>query len=149
MNKCMFMGFISTDIKGENMTLKDGSTMRKARFSIACQRKSKDKTADFIQITALGKNAENIERFFGKGRGIYVECHLTTGKYTNKEGKTIFTSDFVMDSFEFIPVRRDEEQAAAPNNTHTSESEGQPAPNDFLDNIPDDLEDDIDSLPFK
>ena len=148
MNKCMFMGFISSDIKSEVMNLKDGSTMTKARFSIACQRKSKDKSADFVQITALGKNAENIAKFFSKGRGIYVECHVNTGKYTNKEGKTVFTSDFLMDSFEFIPVRKDEIEAATSNDTHTS-NEQEPAPNDFLDNIPDDLDDNISELPFR
>lgn len=154
MNKCVFMGFISSDIKGEDMNLKEGNTMRKARFSIACSRKTKNNTADFIQITALGKNAENIEKFFTKGKGIIVECHVNTGKYTNKEGKTVFTTDFVMDGFEFPPIRRDEVENSTPvsdttesepstNDTHTEEPPA--APDDFVTVSDSDLEE----LPFR
>ena len=119
MNKCQFMGFIATDINGEDMKLKDGSTMRKARFSIACNRKSKNAGADFVQVTALGKTAETLEKWLSKGKGIYVDCHCNTGKYQNKEGKTVYTQDFIVDSFEFPPVRKSEEQAAS--DTHTEE----------------------------
>lgn len=152
MNKCVFMGFISSDIKCEDMNLKEGNTMRKARFSIACSRKTKGNTADFIQITALGKNAENIEKFFAKGKGIIVECHVNTGKYTNKEGKTVYTTDFVMDGFEFPPIRKDEQitpvsDNSAPtgttNDTHTEESPS--APDDFM-SIPDE---ELEALPFR
>lgn len=114
MNKCMFMGFISSDIKESDVNLKDGSTMKKAQFSIACPRKSKDKSADFVQVMAMGKNAENILKFLKKGKGIYVECHVNTGKYTNKEGKTIYATDHIIDLFEFPPVRRDEVEQTSP-----------------------------------
>lgn len=140
MNKCQFMGFIATDINGEDMKLKDGSTMRKARFSIACNRKSKNAGADFVQVTALGKTAETLEKWLSKGKGIYVDCHCNTGKYQNKEGKTVYTQDFIVDSFEFPPVRKDEQNAVA--DTHTEE-----VSQSNEDIVPDDI--DLDSLPFR
>jgi single-strand DNA-binding protein len=134
------MGFIATDINGDDMKLKDGSTMRKARFSIACNRKSKNAGADFVQVTALGKTAETLEKWLSKGKGIYVDCHCNTGKYQNKEGKTVYTQDFIVDSFEFPPVRKDEQNAVA--DTHTEE-----VSQSNEDIVPDDI--DLDSLPFR
>lgn len=156
MNKGILGGFISSEIKESAVNLKDGSTMVKAQFSIACQRKSKNAGADFIFVTALGKTAENIIRFFGKGKGITVEYHIQTGSYTNKEGKTVYTEDKIVDGFEFPYLRKSDEEAtpvnqanydtSPSNDTHTEENAEQPsAPEGFLD-VPDDLED---SLPFR
>lgn len=145
MNKCQFMGFIATDINGEDMKLKDGNTMRKARFSIACNRKSKNAGADFVQVTALGKTAETLEKWLSKGKGIYVDCHCNTGKYQNKEGKTVYTQDFIVDSFEFPPVRKSEEQAASDTHTEEVSKPQEQSQNDF---IPTDI-DLTEDLPFR
>ena len=112
MNKGYLGGFISSDIRESDISCKDGSSMKKAQFSIACQRKGKNAGADFIFVTALGKNAENIIRFFEKGKGISVTYHIQTGSYKNKEGKTIYTEDKVIDEFEFPYLRKADEQAA-------------------------------------
>ncbi len=111
MNKGTLGGFISSDIKESDVNCKDGTTMKKAKFSIACQRKGKNAGADFIYVTALGKNAENIIRFFSKGKGIIVDYHIQTGSYKDKEGKTIYTEDKIVDNFEFPYLRKADEQA--------------------------------------
>lgn len=147
MNKFIFSGFISSEIKGEDVKLKNGETMRKCGFNIACQRKSRDKGADFPRITVLGKTAETIEKYFSKGQGIEVSGHVQTGSYDGKNGK-VYTTDFILDDFEFAKTRKSEEQlAAAPAETKQSEtSDGRPsAPDEFM-NIP---ADDMDNLPFK
>lgn len=144
MNKGYLGGFISSDIKESDVNCKDGTTMKKAKFSIACQRKGRDKGADFIYVTALGKNAENIIRFFGKGRGITVEYHIQTGSYKDKEGKTIYTEDKIVDAFEFPYLRKSDEQNAEPQ--EETQNEQQSAPDDGFMNIPDDI---TDSLPFR
>lgn len=156
MNKWIGSGFISSDIKMETLNTKDGNTMEKARFSIACQKKSKNGGANFVQVVALGNMATTINKWFSKGKGIYVECEINTGSYTNKEGKKVFTEEKVITSWEFPPIRKSDEEAAPvnqanydtspSNDTHTEENAEQPsAPEGFLD-VPDDLED---SLPFR
>ncbi len=151
MNKGYLGGFISSDIKESSVNCKDGSTMAKAQFSIACQRKGKNAGADFIFVTSLGKTAENIIRFFGKGKGITVEYHIQTGSYTNKEGKTVYTEDKIVDGFEFPYLRKSDEESTPVSNQSASNEQSQDthtesAPDDFVDEIPDDV---LDDLPFK
>ena len=144
MNKGYASGFISSDIKSEIMNTKNGD-MKKIKFSIACNRKTKGE-ADFPWFVAFGKLAENIERYFSKGRGIYVEYKIQTGSYKNKEDKTVYTTDHVITDFEFPPIKKNEEQ---PQEQQTEQTSGdQPsAPDDFVNNIPDDL--DMGELPFR
>lgn len=148
MNKGFASGFISSDIKSETINTKNGE-MKKIKFSIACNRKTKGE-ADFPWFEALGKTAETIETYLCKGKGIYVEYHIATGKYTNKEGKTVYTSTNLIDSFEFPPVRRDEESTPVEQTTDTSaqdDTHTQPsAPNNNYMDIPDDIESE---LPFR
>ena len=136
MNKGYAMGFISSEIKESEVNTKNGA-MKKIRFSVACQ---KQNGADFPSFVAIGKNAENITKFLGKGKGIFVEYHVQTGSYNDKEGKKVYTTDLVVDRFEFPPVRKDEQNAVA--DTHTEE-----VSQSNEDIVPDDI--DLDSLPFR
>ena len=149
MNKCMFSGFISSDIKMDDIKLKDGNTMKKARFSIACQKKTRQGGADFVNVVALGDMAETLNKWFSKGKGIYVECRVSTGSYTNKEGKKVFTEEKLIESWEFPPIRKDEQvvDSSEPQPTANPQSNEQPsAPDDSFMDIPDDITDD---LPFR
>jgi single-strand DNA-binding protein len=149
MNKGTLIGFISSDIKGDDLKLKDGSTMRKIGFSIACQRKGKNAGADFPWVIAFGKTAEMIEKFFSKGRGIIVDFKVQTSSYTNKEGKKIYQTDLVVENVEFPPVKKSEESVQASDDTHTQSYNPpaeEPSEMDFI-NIPD--ADDMEALPFK
>lgn len=152
MNKGFASGFISSDIKSETINTKNGD-MRKISFSIACNRKAKGE-ADFPWFVAFGKIAENIEQFFQKGRGIYIEYKLQTGSFTNKEGKKIYTEDKVITEFEFPPIRKSEEQSASDSEaTESGQSTSQEqtneppkAPDDSFMNLGDEI---LDDLPFK
>lgn len=155
MNKWIGSGFISSDIKMETINTKDGGTIEKARFSIACQKKSKNGGANFVQVVALGNMATTLNKWFAKGKGIYVECEINTGSYTNKDGKKVYTEEKVITSWEFPPIRRDEESTPVnevstpneqPQDTHTESSEPPSAPDDNFMDIPGD--DDMPDLPF-
>ena len=82
------------------------------RFTLAVDRRmSKQKrqeaqannqqTADFIGCTAFGQTAELIANYHRKGSQIGVEGRIQTGSY-EKEGRTIYTTDVVVDSFDFV-----------------------------------------------
>ncbi len=91
--------------------------MANARFVVAVNRKlSKEKrqeaenngypTADFISCVAWGKTAENIGNYFKKGQRIAVSGRIQTGSY-EKDGQRIYTTDVVVDSFDFVESNKD------------------------------------------
>ena len=58
--------------------------------------------ADFLNCISFGKQAEIISKYFTKGMKIALVCHVQTGNYTNKDGIKVYTTDFVVDEFEFV-----------------------------------------------
>lgn len=72
------------------------------KFTIAVDRHSKDGGADFIRVTAFGRQAETIARYMDKGRQIAVQGRLQTGSYKDKEGKTVYTQDVIIGNAEFL-----------------------------------------------
>ena len=80
-------------------------------FSLAVDR-NKEET-DFIRCKTFGKTAENIANFFRKGDLIAVNGSIQTGKYVNKEQKTVYTTDVVVDTFAFLQSKN-ERQAQQP-----------------------------------
>ena len=116
-----------------------------AKFSIAVNRQfqNQDKKADFFNMTAFSKTAENIERFFRKGSRIVVRCHAQQEEYTNNNGQKVNTVGFIVDSFSFVDTRA---EGGITQNQNTQPAP-EPAPvgsDDFM-SIPAGLEDE---LPF-
>lgn len=62
--------------------------------------KGKEKEADFIRLKAFGKRAETMAEYLSKGRQVGVTGHISTGSY-EKEGRTVYTTDVIVDSFDF------------------------------------------------
>ena len=81
-----------------------------ARFTVAVDRPfsrgheqdANQRTADFIDVTAFGKSAEIIERFFTKGKWIGVQGRIQNNNYTNKDGVTMYGYQIVADRIEFV-----------------------------------------------
>lgn len=72
------------------------------KFTIAVDRQTKDGGADFIRVTAFGRQAENICRYMDKGRMIAVEGSIQTGSYKDRDGKTVYTQDVIANHTEFL-----------------------------------------------
>lgn len=119
--------------------------MAVARFSIAVNRQyqNQDKKADFLNMTAFSKTAENIERFFRKGSRIVVRCHAQQEEYTNNNGQKVNTVGFIVDSFSFVDTRA--EGGITQNQNTQPVPEPTPSDYDGWTNIPDGLDE---SLPF-
>ena len=125
MNKCVFFGNLTKDF--EFYTGNNGSV---ARGSMALNRgKDKDgndRGADFINLVAFGKTAELMEKYGTKGRRFLFECRVNTGSY-EKDGHKVYTTDFIIDSFEFGDSKTQGEQP-------TQDANGfMPIPDDFKD----------------
>lgn len=81
------------------------SQLAVCRFSVAINRgKDKDgndRGADFPNCIAFGKTAENIGKFFSRGRLIGVNGRLQTGSYNKEDGGKVYTTDVIVDRFDF------------------------------------------------
>lgn len=88
-------------------------------FSLAVDR-NKEET-DFIRCKTFGKTAENIANFFRKGDLIAVNGSIQTGKYVNKEQKTIYTTDVIVDTFAFM-LSKAERQAQPQQTQHVQQA---------------------------
>lgn len=94
MNLVVLMGRLTAEpnIAHGNITV--------AKYSLAVDRRSKDKGADFIRCTAFSKSAEFAEKYLHKGTKIVVRGHIQTGSY-EKDGRTVYTTDVIVDEQEF------------------------------------------------
>lgn len=79
-----------------------------ANFSLAVNQYNRE-GADYINCTVFGRSAEIAEENWKKGMKLMVRGHWHTGKYTNKEGRTVYTNDCIVDSWEYM-----EQKAAEP-----------------------------------
>ena len=87
-----------------------------ARFTVAVDRRGKDKGADFLPCVAFGKLAEFVERYITKGRKVIVIGRIQTGSYTNREGQKVYTTEIIADEIEFADSRH----AESPENASSS-----------------------------
>ena len=78
-----------------------------AKFTLAVARKYKRDEADYISCVAFGKVAEIIKKYVGKGRQVCVAGRIQTGKYTNKDGKNVYTADVVIEDIDLCGSKND------------------------------------------
>ena len=79
-----------------------------ASFTVACNRPAKKglaSEADFIPCKAFGKTAETIGNYLAKGSRVLLEGRINTGSYTAKDGTKKYTTDILLDRFEFVESR--------------------------------------------
>ncbi|MDU2114828.1 MAG: single-stranded DNA-binding protein [Peptoniphilus lacydonensis] len=140
------------------------------RFTIAVDRRmSKQKrqeaqannqpTADFISCTAFGQTAELIANYHRKGSQIGIDGRIQTGSY-EKDGRTIYTTDVVVNNLTFISTNQGQNQGGFNQNNNFQNQGGfnNPGPvnsayeNDFSQNKDDDEDGffpvDNDNIPF-
>lgn len=133
MNKTMLLGRVTKDI--DLRFGKDGMAI--AKFSVAVNRMKKGES-DFINCIAFGKTAETIANYMKKGSQIGIEGHIQTGSYTNKDGNKVYTTDVIVDRFDFV---------GGGNNNNSSNTQSGDIPGDYFGG--DMVEDDSDnSMPF-
>lgn len=100
MNKVILMGRLTAD--PELRQTPQGTAV--ARFTIAVDRRFKregGQQADFISCTAWRQQAENICRFFSKGRMIAIEGQIQTRSWDGQDGKRQYATEVVVDNFYF------------------------------------------------
>jgi single-strand DNA-binding protein len=96
MNKAILIGRITKDLELKA----SASGMSYLSFTLAVNRRGKDKEADFITCKAFSKTAEFINTYMSKGRQIAVEGRIQTGSY-DKDGAKVYTTDVICDNVYF------------------------------------------------
>ena len=88
-----------------------------------------EREADFINITAFGNRAETMKKYLTKGSQIAVSGRIQTGSYDDKDGKRVYTTDVIIDEFQFL----DSKASRNLENTNEESSNGGLTPYDFAD----------------
>ena len=96
-----------------------GSNTAFTRFTVAVNRSFTNsegkREADFINVVAWRKNAENISKYFDKGSLIALDGRLQTGSYDDKDGNKRYTVDVALDNFEFVESKNARNQGDSNN----------------------------------
>lgn len=102
MNKVVLMGRLTKD---PELRFAAGSGKGVCRFTVAINRQFKRDESDFINCVAFGKPGETISEHFAKGNRIALTGNIRTGSYEAQDGTKRYTTDVVVESFEFIETK--------------------------------------------
>jgi len=78
-------------------------------FGLATNRKWKDQSGSqreevcFVDCRAFGRLAENINKYFSKGRPIFLEGRLTFNSWTAQDGSKRSKHRVTVENFQFLP----------------------------------------------
>ena len=111
-NKVILMGNFTRD--PELRQTQSGTSV--CRFSIAVNRSynsqdgsTRDETC-FVEVDSFGRTAENIAKFFSKGRPILIEGRLRQDSWEDKQtGQRRTKLLVVLERFEFVGSSRDQQ----------------------------------------
>lgn len=134
MNHVILSGRMARDV---DVKYSEKNGLAIASFSVACDRydtKAKKNVADFIRCVAFGKTGENIGNYFYKGSPIIVIGQIRNEEYTDKQGNKKYSTNVVVNSFEFCGKKSEgpNRQASAPQQG-SFESFGREVPPDDID----------------
>lgn len=99
MNKVILMGRLTRDPDVRYTSGENGTCV--ARYTLAVDRRTREKATDFIACVAFGKSAEFSEKWLHQGSKVVVTGRIQTGSYTNRDGQKVFTTDVVIEEQEF------------------------------------------------
>ncbi|WP_313150748.1 single-stranded DNA-binding protein [Lysinibacillus capsici] len=103
------------------------SGVAKAQFTLAVNRtftnQSGDREADFINIQAWRKQAENAANFLKKGSLVGIDGKLQSGSY-ERDGQRIYFTNVVADSIQFLEPKNGAGSSRGTSNYESSTNTG-------------------------
>ena len=141
MNKVFLVGRLTRDPE-----LRYGANnMAVMRSSLAVDRQfanqNGEREADFINLVAFGNRAETMKKYLVKGSQIAVAGRIQTGSYDAQDGTKRYTTDVVIDEFQFLDSKAsrgvdDGGFNNAPSSNQSTEPTSEVTPYDFADTNP-------------
>ncbi|MCR5651537.1 MAG: single-stranded DNA-binding protein [Lachnospiraceae bacterium] len=148
MNKVVLMGRLTKDPSVKYS--QSDTPLAVARFTLAVDRRFRrqseggdDQSADFISCVAFGKQGEFVEKYAHKGTKFVVSGRIQTGRYNNKDGQTVYTTDVVVEEIEFAESKS--AQGSSDSGERPSQASAPSGADDGFMNVPDEIDED---LPF-
>lgn len=149
MNKVILMGRLTRD--PEVRYSQGERQMAIARYTLAVDRRGRkdanqETQADFIKCVAFDKAAEFAQKYFHQGMRVLISGHIQTGSYQDRDGKTVYTTDVVIEDQEFADSKgtdNNQRSQTPANNARGRQSSS--LPDGFM-NLPDGIDDE--GLPF-
>ncbi len=148
MNRVILLGRMARD--PEVRYTQAAEPLAVCRFAVAVDRpysrnrQEGEATADFINCVCFGKRGESIGQYFRKGNRIAVQGRLQVSNYTDQQGNKRYSTDVVVEDFEFVESKA-EREAAGNGFTPAPTAQSTPAPTAGF-SIDSDAEDE--DLPF-
>ena len=125
MNNVSLVGRLTKD--PELKTTQSGLSV--CRFTVAVDRPYSKDQADFINCVAWKKTAEFINNYFCKGQRIALTGSIKTGSYTDKDGRTVYTTNINVNNVEFCESKKQSDSSG--NNLNSVETEEMPFDDDL------------------
>ncbi len=119
MNRVTFIGRLTKD--PEIRYTQGAEPLAICQFSIAVERPYGEPTSDFFRCICFGKRGEAISKYFRKGSKIGIAGRLQTGSYTDKDGVKRYTTDTIVEDFEFCDSKNAQDNSADSNNADFTE----------------------------
>ena len=105
MNKVFLVGRLTRDPELRYSS----SNVASMRSAIAVDRQfvreGEERGADFINIVAFGNRAETMKKYLVKGSQIAIDGRIQTGSYDGADGKKVYTTDVIVENFQFLDSR--------------------------------------------
>lgn len=79
---------------------------------------------DFIRCQVWGKTADNLARFTHKGSQVGITGRINTGSYQDKDGKTVYTTDVVVNQFDLLDPKQNKQDEPDPYNPQNTDDGG-------------------------
>ncbi|MDO4301985.1 MAG: single-stranded DNA-binding protein [Clostridia bacterium] len=147
MNKSILLGRLARD--PEIRYTQSDEPLAVCRFTVAVDRpysrnrQEGELTADFINCVCFGKRGESIGQYFRKGNRIAVQGRLQVNNYTDKQGNKRYSTDVIVEDFEFVETKTATLAAGNSGFTPSPSAQNAPAPQEFSNYIDED-----EDLPF-
>lgn len=115
MNRVILLGRLARD--PEVRYTQSAEPLAVCRFAVAVDRpfsrnrQEGEPTADFINCVCFGKRGESINQYFRKGNRIAVQGRLQVSNYTDQQGNKRYSTDVVVEDFEFVESRAERESS--------------------------------------
>lgn len=129
-NNVSLTGYLTKDI--DLKYTNNGTAV--TNFTIAVQRTftnaQGERETDFIRCIAWRSTAETMSKYLNEGSRIGVTGAIRTGRYDDKDGKTVFTTDVEVDNFVFLESKQESQERNSGQGQQVKQQQSQQKPAD-------------------
>jgi single-strand DNA-binding protein len=124
MNSANITGRLTAD--PELKTTGKGDKM--CRVTVAVDRETAEKEADFIRVVTFRQSAEFLSNYCNKGDTIGVSGKIRTGSYEDRDGKKIYTTDIFADRVEKLHATKAKDTPSGGPSVYLKDVKPEPGP---------------------